>query len=432
MSEDNNNLGQENLGPDTKQFILIDTNDGENKKDNINTNEVSSDEKTKSNRENINNSFNNTNTFSNNNIPHNKNKNKKKKGNGKLIAGIVAGIVTVSLLSGGIGAGITYMIFKDKQNVVQNIQATPAEYKSDDEALTPKEAVQKVAPAVVSVSTKSPSSNFFTQQQVEGVGSGFIFNEDGYILTNYHVIENATEVKVTFNDGKEVQASVVNSDANLDLAVIKLNEKTEIPGIVELGDSDALSTGDEVIAIGNPLGKEFIGTATKGIVSSPNREISISNGVTSKYIQTDAAINPGNSGGPLINTKGQVIGINTAKIGESGVEGMGFAIPINIVKDRIEGLSKPVLKLGVTIIDVTKDVSKETGLKEGVLVKQVYVNSVAEKAGIKPGDMIVSFGGQKVKTGDELNKIKEKYNEGDKVEMVIERNGAEINVLAEF
>lgn len=430
MSEDNNNLGQENLGPDTNQFILIDTNDGENKKDHINTNEVSSDEKTKSNRENINNSFNNTNTFSNNNIPHNKNKNKK--GNGKLIAGIVAGIVTVSLLSGGIGAGITYMIFKDKQSVVQNIQPTPAEYKSDDEALTPKEAVQKVAPAVVSVSTKSPSSNFFTQQQVEGVGSGFIFNEDGYILTNYHVIENATEVKVTFNDGKEVQASVVNSDANLDLAVIKLNEKTEIPGIVELGDSDALSTGDEVIAIGNPLGKEFIGTATKGIVSSPNREISISNGVTSKYIQTDAAINPGNSGGPLINTKGQVIGINTAKIGESGVEGMGFAIPINIVKDRIEGLSKPVLKLGVTIIDVTKDVSKETGLKEGVLVKQVYVNSVAEKAGIKPGDMIVSFGGQKVKTGDELNKIKEKYNEGDKVEMVIERNGAEINVLAEF
>lgn len=425
------------MSEDNKGFILINDEKSEGKEDEIQENSIS--DNTQAYTENISSDANKNSNGMNSSTSHNyqnsndniKKKPKNKKG-GK-IAAIIAGALIVSLVSGAAGAGIAYtMLSKKMGSGVKYVTPTPAEYKKEDGSLTIPDAVQKVAPAVVSVSTKMPSGNPFTQQQVEGVGSGFIFNEDGYILTNHHVIADATELKVTFNNGKEVSASVVNSDANLDLAVIKLNEKVDIPGVVELGDSDALRTGDEVVAIGNPLGTEFIGTATRGIVSSSDREISISKGITSKYIQTDAAINPGNSGGPLINTKGEVIGINTAKIGESGVEGIGFAIPMNIVKERIEGLSKPVLKLGISILDVTKEIAKETGMKEGVLVKQVNVNSVADKAGIRPGDYVSSFGGEKVKTADELNKTKEKYNSGDKVEIVIERNGEQIKTMAEF
>lgn len=417
----NKEVKNQSTNGENNGFILINDDKNDNVKSNVNENTSQHS-----------NNMNNSTSFT---YQSNDNKNKKsyKKSRGGKIAAIIASALVISLASGIAGAGISYKMLSNKiEGQVKYVNPTPSEYKDQDGALTAQDAVQKVSPAVVSVSTKSSSGNPFIQQEVEGVGSGFIFNEDGYVLTNHHVIAGATEVKVTFNNGKEVPASVINSDANLDLAVIKLNEEVDIPGVVELGDSDALRAGDEVIAIGNPLGKEFIGTATKGIVSSSDREISISKGITSTYIQTDAAINPGNSGGPLINTKGQVIGINTAKIGESGVEGIGFAIPINIVKERIDGLSKPALTLGITILDITKEIAKETNMKEGILVKQVYVDSVAGRAGIKPGDYIISFGGEKVKTAEELNKKKETFNAGDKVDMVIERNGEQINMIAEF
>ena len=178
------------------------------------------------------------------------------------------------------------------------------------------------------VSTKTIQSvNGWFQQETEGMGSGFIINEEGYILTNYHVIDGAKEVTVTLSDGREVTASVVNYDSDKDIAMIKINEEVKVPGVVELGDSDALQPGEEVVAIGNPLSKELSSTLTKGIISALNRNVETQSGVSTNLIQTDTAINAGNSGGPLINTKGQVIGINTLKASD-GAEGIGFAIPI--------------------------------------------------------------------------------------------------------
>ncbi len=155
------------------------------------------------------------------------------------------------------------------------------------------------------------------------MGTGIIFSEDGYILTNYHVISGAQNIKVMLSDGKEVSAKVINYDAAADVAVIKLAENTKVPGVAEFGDSDMLEVGESVVAIGNPLGKEFIGSVTTGIVSAVNRQVSIEN-KDLKFIQTDAAINPGNSGGPLVNSKGQVIGINTAKIASRRGRRIGF------------------------------------------------------------------------------------------------------------
>ena len=194
------------------------------------------------------------------------------------------------------------------------------------ENLTIPEIVKKVSPAVVAISTSSSTANSSFRGQTaqqEGVGTGIIFNQDGYILTNYHVISGAQTIKVLLSDGKEVSAKVVNFDAASDVAVIKLVDNTRVPGVAEFGDSDMLEVGESVVAIGNPLGKEFLASVTTGVVSAVNRQVSIES-KDLKFIQTDAAINPGNSGGPLVNSKGQVIGINTAKISVTRGRRIGF------------------------------------------------------------------------------------------------------------
>ncbi len=201
-----------------------------------------------------------------------------------------------------------------------------------------------------------------------------------------------------------------------------------MPGVATLGDSDLLQAGQEVIAIGNPLGKEFVGTVTKGIVSAASRSLQNQDGSTSVYIQTDAAINPGNSGGPLINANGEVIGINSAKISEAGVEGIGFSIPINSVKDKIGALSKQSLTLGISIRDLDKNAAKQYKLVEGIYVASVVEYSPAEKAGIKAGDVIVGFNGKSIKTSAELSSEKNKLNEGDKVKIVVNRDGKEVTL----
>jgi serine protease Do len=365
---------------------------------------------------------------------NNKGKNKKEKGHGVgkyLLVGLVTMALTLS-----ISIPSTYYIIKTAlengtlkgTSETKNISYTTPSFTSNTTSLSVTDVVNKVAPAVVSVSTKSSVTNGFFNQPQEGVGSGFIINEDGDILTNYHVVQGATEVNVTFNNGKEYKAKIVNYDANADLAMIRLVEKVEVPGVATLGDSDLLQAGQEVIAIGNPLGKEFVGTVTKGIVSAASRSLQNQDGSTSVYIQTDAAINPGNSGGPLINANGEVIGINSAKISEAGVEGIGFSIPINSVKEKIGALSKQSLTLGISIRDLDKNAAKQYKLVEGIYVASVVEYSPAEKAGIKAGDVIVGFNGKSIKTSAELSAEKNKLNEGDKVKIVVNRDGKEVTL----
>lgn len=364
-----------------------------------------------------------------------KNKPKKKSGFKKAI-GLVVGAVVIAMMGGIIGAGGIYYTLKDK-TPVNNVSfnngnteaANPPTFKTEEGALTVPQVVEKVTPAVVGISTKSlVRDQFFNVREQEGLGSGFIINEDGYVVTNYHVVNGAQEVKVIFYDGKEVNAKVVNYDAERDLAVVKITDDVKMPGVAQLGNSSSVKAGEEVIAIGNPLGKEFSSTVTKGIVSSPNRKMSTENGNVLDYIQTDAAINPGNSGGPLINSKGEVIGVNTAKKVGEGIEGIGFAIPINEVKDRLGSLSKPILKMGIQVRTITAEIAKQNNLQEGVYVVGVQEFSPAEKAGLKNGDLIVEFGGKNIKTVEELNETKAKYNDGDSVPLEVIRDGKKIKL----
>ena len=351
---------------------------------------------------------------------------KKKRRNSKGIAKYIALALICSLCGGVVGSGVTYFVTgkSGSNNSSGNTIVTdPVSFATDNTALSAADIYKKVAPAVVMVSTKSVQSvNGWFQQETEGMGSGFIINNDGYILTNYHVIDGAKEVTVTLSDGQEVTASVVNYDSDQDVAMIKINEDIEVPGVVELGDSDALQPGEEVLAIGNPLSKELSSTLTKGIVSALNRSIETETGVSTNLIQTDTAINSGNSGGPLINTKGEVIGINTLKASD-GAEGIGFAIPINDVKVKIDSLSKPILNLGVSIRVIDESMAKQLNMEEGLYIVEVNEFSPAEKAGLKGGDLIVKVDGTRIKTFEELQEIKNSKEEGDSINIEFIRDG---------
>lgn len=359
---------------------------------------------------------------------------KKRKGRGIRGVGKIAGLLLITMIGGVFGSGLTYSLMKSN-NIVstkQIISSVPQSFTtSTSDAMSAADAFNKVAPAVVIVSTKGASSNGFTSG--EGMGSGFIINEEGYILTNYHVISTAKEITVTLSDNTEVSATVVNYDAEKDIAMIKLKEGTKVPAIAELGDSDEVYPGAEVIAIGTPLSKNFAQTLTKGVISGSNRTIDGQSGTSVNLIQTDAAINPGNSGGPLVNTKGQVIGINSMKIdsealGTTNIEGIGFAIPINEVKSKIDALSKPILNLGIQIREIDSDTAKQHDLIEGIYVMSVDEFSPAEKGGLKIGDIIVKCDGKSVKTFKELKDIKESKNAGDTINIEVVRDKKNVSV----
>ena len=346
---------------------------------------------------------------------------KKKRGFNKTIAGVVV----CTLCSGFIGSGVTYLALKNNLTQTKTININPATFDTESEALSATEAYNKVAPAAVVVSTKSVTQGYFMHtQEVEGIGSGFIINEEGYILTNYHVIQGAQEISVTLSNDVTTTAQVVNYDENQDVAMIKItDESVEIPATVELGDSDALQPGEEVIAIGTPLSTELSSTVTKGIISATSRSVAVESGVTMNLIQTDAAINAGNSGGPLVNTKGEVVGINSSKISGEAVEGIGFSIPINDIKDKIESLSKPILNLGVSIRVIDESMAKQLNMEQGLYVVEVNAFSPAEKAGLKGGDLIVKADGTRIKTFEELQEIKNSKEEGDSINIEFIRDG---------
>ena len=348
-------------------------------------------------------------------------KTKKKRGFNKTIAGVIV----CTLCSGFIGSGVTYLALKDNLTQTKTINVNPSKFDTKSEALSATEAYNKVAPAAVVVSTKSVTQGYFMHtQEVEGIGSGFIINEEGYILTNYHVIQGAQEISVTLSNDVTTTAQVVNYDENQDVAMIKItDENVEIPATVELGDSDALQPGEEVIAIGTPLSTELSSTVTKGIISATSRSVAVESGVTMNLIQTDAAINAGNSGGPLVNTKGEVVGINSSKISGEAVEGIGFSIPINDIKDKIESLSKPILNLGISVRTIDEALSKQLNMEQGLYVVEVTEFSSAEKAGLKAGDIIVKADGNRITTFDEFKAVKTGKEEGDEISLEVIRNG---------
>lgn len=295
----------------------------------------------------------------------------------------------------------------------------------------------KVQPSIVGIKVEYTVNSIFMNKQgtAEAEGSGIIISEDGYILTNNHVInsgstssyyEIGTASKVSvylYNDETEYEAKVVGTDEQTDLAVIKI-EKTGLTA-AEIGDSDSVNVGEFAMAIGNPLGMQS--SVTGGIISAVNREVTDSDGKKYKLIQTDAAINSGNSGGALVNSQGQVIGVNTLKVSATGVEGMGFAIPINSAKSVYEQLIqyKKVKRpyIGLTGRDLNEETAKRNNLVEGIYVVSVDEYSAAEKAGVKSGDVIVKADGKDIKTMDELTEIKNTHSIGDEMTITVNRNG---------
>lgn len=289
------------------------------------------------------------------------------------------------------------------------------------------EVTQKVRPAVVSITVETVTLDFFLQPvPQEAAGSGAIIDERGYIVTNNHVVEDAREITVRLNDGRSFAAKLIGTDPSSDLAVIKI-DGDNLP-VAVLGDSDKLQVGDWVVAIGNALNLSGGPTVTAGVVGALGRTIAAdSGGPLLDLIQTDAAINPGNSGGPLVNLKGEVVGINTAII--RGAQGIGFAISVNTAKPIIEDLIKKgyVVRLGVSVLAITPSIHAEMNLsrQEGLLVASVVRFSSADRAGIRQGDIMVKFEGQELTSTKQLQEGLRQHDIGDKVEVTIVRNGTE-------
>ena len=289
--------------------------------------------------------------------------------------------------------------------------------------------INSITPSVVEITTEqmvTTSYGFWGGQQiVSGAGSGVIFTADGYIITNAHVVEGAQQITVKLNDGTTCNATLIGSDSQSDIAVIKIDASGLTPAI--LGDSDTIAIGETAIAVGNPSNLGV--TSTDGIISALNRSVTVE-GNTMNLIQTSAAISPGNSGGGLFNSKGELIGVVNAKNADENAEGLGFAIPINTAKavaqDLIENgyvTGRPVL--GITVVSIT---DAQTAMQYGVSTLGAYVQSVTEgsgaaNAGMKVGDRIVSVGTRTVTTATDVTNALQDYAAGDTVQVQVDRNG---------
>ena len=411
-----------------------------------------------------NNNYNSNNNGFNSNFkatkPPKKKKDKKPNtgpGFGKTIAlPFVSGIVGATLV-----LGICFSVPNIKNNIVGSTNTvrdnnSNINYNNvnldlvslSDISDTGVAVAQKVLPSIVGISVEYSVNSLFSRNPSTATaeGSGVIISSDGYILTNNHVIDTssstssssyyevnkASKIQVyLYNDDTPYDAKIVGTDEQTDLAVIKI-DKTDLTA-AELGDSDTVQVGEWCMSVGNPLGMRS--TVCQGSISALNRQITDTEGKTYTVMQTDAAINEGNSGGALVNSKGQVIGINTLKASGEGVEGLGFAIPINSTKDIYSDLiqynkvKRPYIGItGSNITEETVEANPTFDLKIGAYVRSVDDYSPAEKAGIKVGDIITQADGQTVENMDDLNEIKNSHQIGDKMNLTIYRDGSETTV----
>jgi serine protease Do len=292
------------------------------------------------------------------------------------------------------------------------------------ETNTIKTAIDEIYDAVVVVET-------YKNNAIYSTGTGFIYKEDdnnGYLITNHHVIENGNKFIITLSDGEETEATLLGSDQYSDIAVLKI-PKEAVKKVAKLGESANMEIGDTVFTVGSPMGKEYMGTVTKGILSGKNRTVKITSGNSSlmlEVLQTDAAINPGNSGGPLVNIKGEVIGVNSMKLVEDRIEGMGFAIPIEIVTTLIDKLEigqkieRPLI--GIEMADIEnafylyrQGIIIPEDVEQGVVVVKVNDNYPAAKAGLKKGDIILSINETQIEDSTHFKYLLYKYNIGDEI-----------------
>lgn len=356
----------------------------------------------------------------------------------KVLGGIVcAAVISLGSIGGyvAISGGGPNFASDNSENVQANTsksdssstslstkQKSLIELAAKKDAMSIPDIVKKVKPSVVGISSEMAEGT--------ATGTGIIMSQDGYIITNAHVVADSTKVTVVLSNNKEYPATIIGCDEKTDLAVAKIQETGLTPA--EFGSSDDLEVGELAIAIGNPLGFELSGSVTGGMISALNREITIED-KTMTLIQTDAAINPGNSGGPLVNSYGQVIGINSAKISSSEVEGLGFAIPINsatpIVNDLINNgyvTGRPLI--GLSGEDITDVMSRYYNIPQGVYVRFITADSSAAKGGVKVGDVIVGINGTEIKTMEELNKIKDSLKPGETIKLKVYRDGQNLDL----
>lgn len=379
---------------------------------------------------------------------------KNKTGFGKtVILPFVSGVVGCSIVLGtcfGVPSIRSKLINNSSSNIsTSNSSSTKSNGYVTQTSLsnysdTAVYSANKILPSIVGIKIEYTvnTQSFFgrsSSSTATASGSGIIISDDGYILTNNHVVSSSTsesnsyyqitdagKVTVTlFGDETEYEAKIVGQDEQTDLAVIKI-EKTGLTK-AEFADSDSVKVGEFAMAVGNPVNMNS--TVTTGIVSAVNRKITDSDGKTYTCIQTDAAINSGNSGGALVNSEGKVIGINTLKLSGTGIEGIGFAIPINSTTDitsqliQYSKVKRPFI--GISGIDLNAETAKTYNLVEGVYVKSVEDFSAAEKAGLKAGDVIIEVEGKSIKTMNELNEVKNSHKIGDELKLKINRNGTE-------
>ncbi len=379
---------------------------------------------------------------------------KKEKKKRPFATALVASVLSSALTAGAFSVGFVAYNNKAGINNTSNVStqqvaqpSTDAEspalasYKLGKKVLTIPEIAEKVGPSVVGVINKAkvqgqrvydpftgryyyygPSGDNDSLVE-QGSGSGIIISDKGYIVTNQHVIENASEISVILNTGEEISAELVGADSKTDLAVLKIKTDVDLT-VATLGDSTTVQVGELAVAIGNPMGMEFSGSVTAGIISAVNRTMTIEDR-TYNLLQTDAAINNGNSGGALINQFGEVVGINSVKLSTTGVEGMGFAIAISEAKPIIDDLMNEGYVTGRPLVGIA---IQET--MYGMFIAEVTEGSGAEKAGLEVGDIIVSVDGEKVKTTAEINELRDKKKPGDTMLFKVVHDGEtkEVNV----
>lgn len=380
-----------------------------------------------------------TTNYSGNSVPPKTPQPSKNKTRQNLI-GICTAIAITGVVCSGAAAYGGYKIAESQQersNISQNTTENNSSNSSLDNPVISddgsilvadvSEVVDAIRPSVVEINTEimSNGNSIFGQYISEGAGSGVIISEDGYIVTNDHVISGASQITVKTMDGQEYEAKLVGTDPQTDIAIIKV-DGSSLPAAT-IGSSDDIRVGEIAIAIGNPLGS-LGGTVTTGIISAVGREITINN-ETMTLLQTDAAINSGNSGGGLFDAQGQLIGIVNAKQAATGVEGLGFAIPISDVLGVIDDLkaygvvtSRPFLNVSL------QDVNGNGQMPAGVCVVQVVDGGSAANAGVEFGDRIVSFDGKEVSSAAEVKKILRSLKVGDTVPMVVDRDGHEVEL----